>query len=256
MSDQFLYEFQKQPSTAFSNHLYDRINPSRTRIRKIIPGLAYGFGCFLLGLVLLFSVSPAVRVYAQEMIYRIGQWLISYQPTAAEQFENKLDAGEIGVSDTSGSEGIKWQAPVWMEVDEAEALVGFKVFQLELDNIKAEPLFREVQTDIVENTAAYVSTVYRIQGGNLVFTQTEIVTGHELTELPVGEAKVEKVALSDGEAYWIEGLRLSTYVNEENKVEPKYANILVWEDDGFELWLQTSPGFVLEDMLLLAQGIY
>lgn len=255
MTDQFLYEFQKQPSPAFTKRLYARINTPRSRSTKIMPGLAYGFGCFMLGLVLLFSVSPAARVYAQEIIYQIGQWLISHQPTAAAQFENKLDSGEVGVSNISSSEVIEWQAPVWMSADEAEALLGFKVYQLQLNGFDVEPIFREVQTGLDENTSAYVSTVYGLQQGSLVFRQTEMIAGTDQKDLPVGDAEVKQVALLQGDAYWIKDLRLSTYVNEDNKVEPKFANVLVWEDNGFEFWLQTSPGLALEDMLLLARGI-
>ena len=255
MSDHFLYEFQKQPAEDFSRRLYERINPEKKLVHSVFVNLAYGFSSLLVGLFLLLAVSPTARVYAQEIVYNIGQWIISHQPTAAEQFERKLESGEIEAYEPSGDEVIEWQAPVWMSVEEAESLAGFKVFQLPLDGFDVEPFYREVQANTDAHTGTAIVTVYGLQEKNLVFRQTEIADEKALIELPVGEAEVQKVVIAEGEGYWIEDLRLSTYVNEENKVEPKYANVLIWEQAGFEFWLQCSPGLALEDMLSLAQGI-
>ena len=253
MSDQFLYEFQKQPSLDFRNRLYAEISSNQPHKSRIFPALAYGLISIVLGLSLLFAVSPAARVYAQEIVYQIGQWIISYQPTSAEQFENKLQSGEIGVTDVSESEAIDWQAPTWMSVDEAQTISGFHVFQLQLDDFAVTPIFREVQTGKEEIS---VTTVYQLQEVNLVFRQTKNTAVIDLVELPVGDAEVKPVIVSTSDGYWIEGLRLSTYVNDQNEVEPKYANVLIWETDEFEFWLQSSPGLSFEDMLQLAEQIY
>jgi hypothetical protein len=45
-------------------------------------------------------------------------------------------------------------------------------------------------------------------------------------------------------------------VDDQNKVAPQFANILIWEKDGFEFWLQSTPGLSLEDMMKIAESIF
>jgi hypothetical protein len=44
-------------------------------------------------------------------------------------------------------------------------------------------------------------------------------------------------------------------VDDQNAVAPQYANVLIWEKDGFEFRLQSTPGLSLEDMLKIAESI-
>jgi hypothetical protein len=74
--------------------------------------------------------------------------------------------------------------------------------------------------------------------------------------MPVGDATVTGTTVQGVDGTWIEGLRLSTYVDDQNKVAPQFANVLIWEKDGFEFWLQSTPGLSLEDMLKIAESIF
>ncbi|HEX2998318.1 MAG TPA: DUF4367 domain-containing protein, partial [Anaerolineales bacterium] len=74
--------------------------------------------------------------------------------------------------------------------------------------------------------------------------------------LPVGNATVTSITIQGVQGTWIEDLRLSTYVDENNKVALQSANILIWEKDGFEFQLQSTPGLSLEEMLRIAESAF
>jgi hypothetical protein len=246
MSDEFLYQFQKQPSSQFTNRLYKHINEMPAKKTRVVRRLSYIMACVVLVMGLIMAFLPAARVYAQEMIYTIGQWIMDHRPTAAEQFEETLAARDAQQYVAASNEVIEWQAPTWLTLEEAESKTGFLPVEISVDELVFVSLFRQVNTN---DESVSVTTVYQSNETVLSFRQTKVLSTDAVSELTVGDARVTEVKVDDLKGYWVEGLRLSTYVNDENKVEPKIANVLVWETDDFEFWLQSSPGLPLEDML-------
>lgn len=267
MNDQFLYNFQEPPRPEFAEALYQRLNaPSQKltryqRIKQFMEShailqkrLASGFSLALLILLAVLMFSPPARAYAQEIISRIGSLFISDAPTYAEQFENKLQEGLLPTSDPNVEpEFIEWQPPALLTIAEAASQAGFEVYDLVDIPPGYELISRGVMQPDEGEGATRVSATWQSPQGPLVFSQTAWAAGAAPQTLPVGEAPAEKVSVQGVEGIWIEGLRLSTYV-ENNAVAPKYANLLIWEKDGFEFWLQSSAGLSQAEMLTIANS--
>ena len=266
MDDKFLSNFQEPPRPEFAEALYQKLNaPSQRlthyqRIKQFMEShaifqkrLASGFSVALLILLAVLVFSPLGRAYAQEIFARIGNLFISDAPTYAERFENKLQEGLLPTSDpNSEPETIEWQPPALLTVAEASSQAGFEVYDLVDIPPKYKLTSREVMPSNKDERATRVSATWQSPGGPLVFSQTR-VTGADPHTLPVGEAPAEKVSVQGVEGIWIESLRLSTYV-ENNQVAPEYANLLIWEKDGFEFWLQSSAGLPQAEMLTIANS--
>jgi hypothetical protein len=267
MDDKFLSNFQEAPRPEFAEALYQRLNaPSHQtltryqRIKQYMEShaifqkrLATGFSLALLILLVVLVFSPPARAYAQEIIARIGNLLISDAPTYAEQFENKLQEGLLPTSDPDAEpEIIEWQPPALLTVAEAASQAGFEIYDLVDIPAAYKLISRGVMLANEDEGATRVSATWQSPGGPLVFSQTR-VTGAGPHTLPVGEAPAEKVSVQGVAGIWIEGLRLSTYV-ENNEVAPLYANLLIWEKDGFEFWLQSSASLSQAEMLTIANS--
>jgi hypothetical protein len=267
MDDNFLSNFREPPRPEFAEALYQRLNaPSQRltlhkRIKQFMESqtmlrkrLASGFSLALLILLAVLVFSPPARAYAQEIISRIGNLFISDAPTYAEQFENKLQDGLLPTSDPNAEpEVIEWQPPTLLTVAEASSQAGFEVYELVDIPAEYELISRGIMPPNEDERVIRVSATWQSPQGPLVFSQTTWAEDAGPHTLPVGEAPAEKVSVQGVEGIWIEGLRLSTYV-ENNAVAPKYANLLIWQKDGFEFWLQSSAGLSQAEMLTIANS--
>ncbi|MEJ2710731.1 MAG: hypothetical protein P8074_24175 [Anaerolineales bacterium] len=268
MDDKFLSNFQEPPRPEFAEALYQKLNaPSQRlthyqRIKQFMEShaifqkrLASGFSLALLILLAVLVFSPLGRAYAQEIFARIGNLFISDAPTYAERFENKLQEGLLPTSDPNAEpETIEWQPPALLTVAEASSQAGFEVYNLVDIPAEYELIYRGIMPPNEDESATRVSATWQSPQGALVFSQTKVwAAGADPRTLPVGEAPAEKVSVQGVEGIWIEGLRLSTYV-ENNTVAPLYANLLIWEKDGFEFWLQSSAGLSQAEMLTIANS--
>jgi hypothetical protein len=256
MNDDFLTRFQKSPRPEFEAALYKKINkPMRTE-NHAIGYLRTAVALAALFLVLLFVFSPTARAFAQQGIIQLGRLLISHDPTYAEQFETRINSGTPTATREPDPAPVEWQAPPLLTVDEASTQAGFPSRQIGSlpENLSIVARFI-TQPDSV-NRFTQVTTTCHSQEFILVFNQRLYEPDSAQQVMPVGDATVTEITVQGVKGNWIEELRLSTYVDDQNKVAPKFANVLVWEKDGFEFWLQSTPGLSLEDMLKIAESIF
>lgn len=268
MDDKFLSNFQEPPRPEFVEALYQKLNAPSQRLtryqrikqfmenhailqKRLATGLSLALLIFLAALVF----SPPVRAYAQEIISRIGNLIISDAPTYAEQFESKLQEGLLPTSDPNAEpEIIEWQPPALLTVAEASSQAGFEVYDLVDIPAEYELIYRGIIPPTEGEGATRVSATWQSPQGPLVFSQARIwASGADPHTLPVGEAPTEKVSVQGVAGIWIKDLRLSTYV-ENNAVAPLYANLLIWKKNGFEFWLQSSAGLSQAEMLTIANS--
>ncbi len=218
-------------------------------LRRFVPGIA------LLALILTLVFSASVRAYAQEIFTQIGQWLISDEPTYAEQFETQINLETPTVHSTADPIPLEWQAPPLLTLAEATAEAGFPVFEMTALPENLQLVARFVTLPDEENPFTRVTTTYHSSTANLVLSQTSYLPDASLQTLPIGESPTQPITVQEASGLWIEALRLSTYVDENNQVAPQFANLLIWEKDGFEFWLQSTPGLPQADMLAIANAI-
>jgi hypothetical protein len=253
MNDDFLNRFQKSPRPEFAATLYKRINqPMRTQnnvnlhLRTALIAVA-----FMLVSVLAFS--PDARVLAMQGITQL-KLLLTHDPTYAEQYENKINSSTSTA--TANPVPLEWQAPPLLTLEEASAQAGFPAYQISDLPQNANMVARFVTLPDVINPFTRITTT--CQSGETTFVLSQTSNEPDSTEqvLPVGDATVMEIIVQDVRGTWIENLRLSTYVDEQNNVAPQFANVLIWNKDGFEFRLQSTPGLSLDEMLKIAESIH
>lgn len=208
-------------------------------------------------LVLLFTLllSPPVRVYAWQGVTNLGRIFFSNEPTYAEQFENRINNKALSPTDAPDSTPVEWQELSLLSQMEATDLAGFQVYQISQLPGGFEMVVRYVTLPHEGMLNTKVTTSYQSGEQMLVFSQTRSDPDVNPQVMPVGDAAISEVTVQNTTGTWISGLRLSTYVDEQNSVAAQYANVLAWEKDNFEFWLQSSPGLSLENMLEIAESI-
>ena len=252
MNDQFLSNFQEPPRPEFADALYQRINAPMKA--KLMQRWATGFALAALSVTLMLAFSPQARAYAQALILKIGNLFITHEPTYAEQFETRINSGTPTVTPASSPIPVEWQAPPLLTLEEASTQAGFSV--ADIANLPGNlPLMaRYVTLPDANNPFTCVTTTYSNGQENLTFSQTVYQSGAASQTLPVGESPVVEITVQGVTGFWVENLRLSTYVDENNQVAPQYANLLVWEKAGVEYGLQSTPGLSQDEMLLIANS--
>jgi hypothetical protein len=253
MNDDFLTRFQKSPRPEFAAELYERINQPMKNDINAYRRFRTAFVVAAILLASLFIFSPTARAFAQRGIIQLGRLLISHDPTYAEQFETQINSGTPTA--TPNPAPIEWQAPSILTADEASTQAGFPARQIGNPPDNMNIVARFVTTPDPNNPFTQVTTTYQSDGLTLVFAQALYQSSDVQMDLPVGDATVTEVTVQGVKGTWIENLRLSTYVDDQNAVAPQYANVLIWEKDGFEFRLQSTPGLSLEDMLKIAESI-
>ncbi len=254
MSDKFLSDFQEPPRPEFARSLYKRIHTPMKTQHAPVRRFALGTTLAALALTLTLVFSPTARAFASQLLAGIGNWFFSDDPTYAEQYEAQINSGETA-ADPVTAEPVDWQTPSLLTLADASAQAGFSVADLQGVPASLPLVYRFVTLPDEQNPFTRVTTTYCNDENSLVFTQTVYESGAEASTLPVGDAEVSEVTVQDVTGLWIENVRLSTYINADNQVEPKYANLLVWEVNGVEYWLQSTPGMSQADMLALANSV-
>jgi hypothetical protein len=254
MNDDFLNRFQKPPRTEFTAALYQRIQ----RPMKTQPNLRLRTALIIATLLLgsLLAFSPAVRAFAMQGIVQLKHWLISHDPTYAEQYETRINSSTPTATLPPDLPTIEWQAPALLTLEEASTQAGFHAYQVNNMPKNTNVVMRFVSLPDANNRFTRVTTTCQSSETTLVLTQTSYESDSAEQVLPAGNATVTTVTVQGVQGTWIKGLRLSTYVNDQNKVAPQFANILIWEQDGFEFELQSTPGLSLEEMLKIAESIH
>lgn len=249
--DQFLYGFQQEPRPAFAGKLFQRLmraGPARPAVQRRLVWGFFAIGLFLVAFIL---VSPGARVYAQNLLYQIGHLVLSDAPTYAEQYEAALQAA---TPTASGSPVVvEWQANPLLTIDEAAAQAGFAVAELTGVPEDMALVTRMVNPPDAQNPYTAVITTYQSAGQTIIFRQLAYLPGVDPQTLPVGEALVKEVQVRGSAGLWLENLRLSTFVDPNNKVAPQYASLLRWSEAAFEFELMANPGLALDEMLQMAK---
>jgi hypothetical protein len=255
MNNQFLSSFQEAPRPEFAESLYAKINiPIKTQSMPL-RRFTLGFALAALALALMFVFSPSARAYAQEIIYQIGRLFISHEPTYAEQFEKKINSGTPTATADPKAVPLQWQAPPLLSVAEASAQAGLPISEIAdlPEGMNIATRFVTLQDE--NNPFTQVTTTYNYGASSIVLSQTLYKPDAASQKLPVGESAVTQVTVQGANGLWIENMRLSTYVDDNNLVALKFASVLIWEKDGFEYWLQSTPGLSLDEMLNMANSV-
>lgn len=256
MNDNFIYQFQKNPGPSFTNTLYAQLNTMPGS--KIIPfrrNLVTGMLATALVLVGTFLVYPPARALASNVSQQIGHLLILAEETFAAQFDREINSSASTRTFLVSQEPVPWQPAEMLSVADASSRAGFQAV-VPVDLPAGFDLSARTTAPADElNPFTSITTIYSHAEDTFTLIQKRYASPTAHQTLPVGDAKVTDQTVQGVDGYWIEGLRLSTYVDEANHVSERYANVLVWQKGDQEFWLQSSPGLPLDVMLSAANSI-
>lgn len=255
MNDKFLIDFQQEPRAEFVEKLFQQINSPSIAPKQRMRRLSFGLGLAGFSLVLALIFSPPVRAFAQNVLLQLGKFFITHEPTYAEQYEQSLENPDHSPAATDSLPVMEWQAPALLTLAEAESQAGFLVAEIPNPPTGWNLVTRFVTLPDANNLFTRVTTTFQAGQSILVLTQTRFEPGAPDETLPVGQAPTGPVTVQGLPGLWIENLRLSTYVDENNQIAPRFANLLVWEQAGFEFRLQSTPGLALAKMLEIAAWV-
>ncbi len=230
-----------------------------------------GAAATLAVLAVLTLTIPPLRVFAQEILQKIGNYLFVDQPTYAEQVVATLQSGTpTSTPDPMNAcSNCLQEDRVSLELAsqaEASRLAGFRVYMPE--HIPAG--FSADATTVLETEQTITATTsFRAElpleyqdsfltEAVLSLTQTQLKANAEPWIFETGGVEPEAVTLRGLEGAWVEGVAMQPYQDENGNWQYVRWNMLLWEEDNFQFRLQTNmPLQVLtrEELLLVAESM-
>ena len=247
MNDDFLNKLQKPPRKQFAADLYQRIShPMSTRPTiSIRSRLAYGFLALLVALTATFSFSPAIRVMARDFLQQIGILNLSDRPAGDPVLVAQPSTEQITAAQAT-STPLPSQPQTGSPLEAAITRAGILPYLpaelpagYEMKNIVAAEYIDDYGTEYGKGIFA----TYESKTGDWFEIQTSVFDGREI-DMPVGGQRVTEVQVNGQPGVWIEEF---PSINEP-------IDMLIWEEDGFYLSIQ-STALTLEEILKLAASL-
>lgn len=248
---------------ALRHGLLSKKYPTR-RLLSVPLRLATVSMALLILLVSLFALSPPFRAWAQDIIARVGNLLITNAPTDAEgAFPYYLTA-------TPRSWPVTPEPSLSQE--EASRLAGFPVMVPRSLPNKENDQFA-VPWGATQGERWHDQSIEEVPNGVLVYGFydrfysvfiMQLKLDQDLTqEFPVGSANVLQVKVRGGTGYYIEDAATeitrgggSIYHPDQNPIwQLGSENFLVWEEEGIVYVIRSDDELKLDDMLTIAGSL-
>jgi hypothetical protein len=221
-----------------------------------IPALA------LVLLITLFAVSPTLRSWAQEVLARVGNLIITDAPTDAEQRLPRLLTATPEFAETALA------PPESLSQEEASLRAGFTVL-LPRDIPKGEDIYavpwgipwKDRWNICAGPNWVFVAGVYdRWYGVHILQLK---LPDEQIKDFPIGDADIVEVAVRGQTGYWIEetatGMTQLGVVGSLKVPDPDwqiaYENILTWEEEGIVYLIQADDELSLDALLTIAESL-
>ena len=214
----------------------------------------------LLVVVAAFAASPPLRTWAQEVLARVGNMIVTDAPTDAEQMLPGLL--------TATPEWVEGPSPESLSQEEASRRVGFAVL-VPRDIPKGEDIYAppggapwEDKWDIcaVRNEALVVGIYNRWYGVRILQLR---LTDEQSEDLAIGDADIVAVTVRGQTGYWIEeattSMTLLSVVGSLKVPDPDWQlaneNILTWEEEGIVFVIYGDDELSQDELLTIAESL-
>jgi hypothetical protein len=214
----------------------------------------------LLVVVAAFAASPPLRTWAQEVLARVGNMIITDAPTDAEQMLPGLL--------TATPEWVEGPSPESLSQEEASRRVGFAVL-VPRDIPKGEDIYAplwgapwEDKWDIyaVRNEVV-VAGIYN-RWYSVRISQLKL-TDEQSKDLAIGDADIVAVTVRGQTGYWIEeattSMTLLSVVGSLKVPDPDWQlaneNILTWEEEGIVFVIYGDDELSQDEILTIAESL-
>jgi hypothetical protein len=235
--------------------------PGRQRMRRTTT-LATSLALLALILGLALAVSPPFRAWAQEVLARVYNLLITDAPTEAER---ALPMLLTATPQAGPSVALNALSP-----EEASLRVGFTVLvprsipEPAEEDIYAVPWGADRldrwELDLIENGVVVFGVYKRWYPVRIL--QRKLPGGQE-EEFPIGDARVKQVLVRGRTGYWIEeaatdiiGGGGSIFLGiDDVEWQLAYNNILVWSEGGIVYAILGDDELTLDDLVTIAESL-
>jgi len=241
-------------------------NPSsslRRPFRFALP--AFAFTVFLV----VFVLTPQGRALAQDLLHRIGNFVISNEPSDAEEYVAALQSGTPTPT----------VDPNWVCTDCPEPLIVGMLTQTQVSEKAGFPVY--VPTYIPDgyvlssrdvlftDSSTTANASYQVEldpplhdglqeSGIIAITQTLVANDADPWEEGVGDVPIVDVFVREQAGVWLEQVPIIPIQNEQGEWDYARWNQLIWTESGYNFMIQTnmpSDLLPLDELLKIADGL-
>lgn len=259
------------PPAGFRQQLHDRLQARLQQLqdeekaqmsRKERPTrfsrwrLAAAVAALLIAGVALIWAFPESRARAQEILARIGGFILTDEPTLQEQ---ALTRTPEPIATTTALQNGN-QPDYFSTLDEAREQADLRIYSPQavpegysLNQPQAYALFCCQDNRTVEVATTYISADYE----DLIIIRQIRLSGENqdpLQTFPIGDAPLVDVMVRGQEGVWVDGSLQGSRQNESGTTELAAWSILLWEEDGFLFWIYNNA-LSLDEALELAESL-
>ncbi len=217
-------------------------------------------------LVLVTLTVPPVRALAQEIIHRIGNFVITNEPSDAEQYVATLESGTPTPTPNPNREIPEEMIVGRLTVAQASSKAGFAVY--EPAYIPEGYLF---STRDVLNTgqSTTISADYQVEldpplhdglqmSGIIAITQSYVYSGAQSWKMGVGDTPIVDVIVRGLQGIWLEQVPIYPFQDDQGEWDYARWNQLIWAEAGYTFMIQTNmPADLLplDELVKIAESL-
>ena len=234
-------------------------------LRRLMPTLSASVVFFILA----FLTVPPLRTFAEDIFHRIGNYILSNEPSDAEIYVATLQSGTPTA--TADPSRVCTACPQTfvvglLTIPQASEKADFPVYEA-----KFIPEGYQLSTRYVLNTgsATTVDAAYRmqldppLQDGNqitgiLSIVQTLVHDNAQPWDVGVGDVPILEISVRGQPGVWLEQIPIIPVQNEQGEWTYERWNQLIWAEDGYNFLLQTnmpSDRMPMDEMLKIAESL-
>jgi hypothetical protein len=222
----------------------------------------------LLIFILLVAVTPQGRAFAQDVVHRIGNFVITDEASDAEKYVATLQSNVP--TPTVDPNWVCTDCPEPVEaglltIAETSIKAGFPVYEPKYIPVGYQLSSRDV---LITESSITASTTYRIEldpplhdglqmTGMIAISQTLVSSDARAWEEGVGNVPIVDVTVRGQPGIWLEQIPIIPFQNQQGEWDYERWNQLVWAEAGYNFVLQTNmPADILppEELLKIAES--
>jgi hypothetical protein len=237
--------------------LFDTLQNRSSRIKR---SYAIGLSVMALFMVLTLTITP-LRVFAQDVIHRVGNFIFFDGPTSAEQYVATMQSGTPTPTldpNWECTERPEPQIAGLLTVQDVSSKAGFSVYEVgyipDGYTLSSRDVLQTSQSTTVD-TSFRMELVPPLQDGKqmagiIAIDQTLTKEDAQPWVMQIGDSSIVDVTVRGQDGIWLEQIPIYPFQNEQNEWEYARWNQLIWSENGFNFVLQTN---MPTDLLPLAE---
>jgi len=233
--------------------------------RRIINTVALA----ILAVALLFFVTPQGKAFAQSIIRRIGNFIITDKASDAEIYVATLQSGTpTPVNDPTlvCADCVEPVEVGLLTLSQASAKAGFPVYKPKYIPAGYRSSSRDV---FISDSSITADMSYRMEldpplhdglqmAGIIAISQTLAKSDAQPWEKGIGDVPIKEITIHGLPGVWLEQIPVIPFQDSQGEWDFARWNQLMWAEDGYSFMLQTNmPADILplEELLEIAESL-